>query len=101
VRGDPERWGRVVESCVGAYLAERARETRSTLHYWRAGNDEVDFVYVAGSRVVAVEVKTAPDSRAMRGLVAFKAAFGGEPDLLVVGPGGMALEEFLAGGVGI
>jgi predicted AAA+ superfamily ATPase len=101
VRGDPERWGRVVESCVGAYLAERARETRSALHYWRAGNDEVDFVYVAGSRVLAVEVKTAPDPRPMRGLAAFKDAFGGGPELLVVGAGGMPLDEFLSGGAGI
>jgi predicted AAA+ superfamily ATPase len=100
-RANPERWGRLVESCVGAYLAERARETRSSLGYWRDGAREVDFVYSADDRMTAIEVKTAQDTSAMRGLVAFKDAFGGDPSLLVVGVGGMPLEEFLSGGAGI
>jgi predicted AAA+ superfamily ATPase len=101
VRADAARWGRIVESAVGAYLAERASQNRAELGYWRDGTSEVDFVYSRGDRLVAIEVKTAHDPRAMRGLTAFKDAFGGDPELLVVGEGGMAVAEFLSGGAGI
>lgn len=97
----PERWGRLFESSIGAYLAERARETRSTLGYWRDGKREVDFVYVSGGEVTAIEVKTAAVSNAMTGLVAFQEAFGGKPRLLVVGEGGISAEDFFSGGAGI
>jgi predicted AAA+ superfamily ATPase len=100
-RAEPDGWGRIVESCVGAYLAEQARVEGAEVTYWRDGTREVDFVYAAGSRVTGIEVKSGRDRAPMKGLVAFKEAMGGDPDLLVVGEGGMALEEFLGGGAGI
>lgn len=96
-RRNPEMWGRLVESCVGAYLAERARAERTSLAYWRDGTNEVDFIYGSGDKLVAIEVKTAPDRMPFRGLTAFKDAFGGDPRLLLVGEGGMPIEEFLSG----
>lgn len=101
VRADPERWGRVAESAVGAHLAERASQQRARLTYWRDGTNEVDFVYTLGGRTLAIKVKTSTDPRAMRGLVAFKEAFDGDPELLVVGEGGITIERFLSGEAGV
>lgn len=98
---DYERWGRLVESCVGAYLAEQARVRGDNLTYWRDGTSEVDFVYCSGTRVVGIEVKTALRKRRWAGLAAFADAFGGSVETLVVGEGGMALNDFLCGEAGI
>jgi predicted AAA+ superfamily ATPase len=52
---DPEVRGHVFEAAVGAELAKLPGE----LYYWRdQGSFEVDFVYVQGREVIAVEVKS-------------------------------------------
>ncbi|MFM9075375.1 MAG: DUF4143 domain-containing protein, partial [Bacteroidota bacterium] len=40
----PEAWGRWVESAVGAHLLNHQYRDDYTLHYWRQGSLEVDFV---------------------------------------------------------
>jgi predicted AAA+ superfamily ATPase len=47
-RADREFWGRLVESAVGAHLANAAMRGECALHYWRERNHEVDFVVQAG-----------------------------------------------------
>ena len=94
-RGDRAFWGRLVESAVGAHLANAAAADRFELFYWRERNREVDFVIRAGRRLTAIEVKSgrAPDTQP--GLGAFVAAF--RPDrTLLVGGDGIDLEEFLS-----
>lgn len=92
LRGDPEAWGRLVESCVGAHLVNTADGV--DVSWWREGDAEVDFVLHGRGRLAAVEVKTTLTGPA-RGLGAFSARF--KPDRsLIVGPGGVPLEEFLA-----
>ncbi len=56
--GQPEVWGRLVESAVGAYLADAAAAGECRLHYWRDGNREVDFVVEAKGGLTAIEVKS-------------------------------------------
>ena len=41
---DHSFWGRLVESAVGAHLANAAAAGTCHLYYWRKGNHEVDFV---------------------------------------------------------
>ena len=94
-RGDRAFWGRLVESAVGAHLANAAAADRFELFYWRERNREVDFVIRAGRRLTAIEVKSgrAPDTQP--GLGAFVDAF--RPDrTLLVGGDGIDLEEFLS-----
>jgi uncharacterized protein len=43
-RLDPEYWGRLVESAVGAHLANAWLAGHIELFYWRDRNREVDFV---------------------------------------------------------
>lgn len=93
-RADTEFWGRLVESAVGAHLANAAADGDFALHYWRERNQEVDFVVSAGRRVTAIEVKSAAAAQVHDGTAAFVAAFKPQRSLLVGGDG-IALDEFL------
>ena len=85
--------GRMFESAVGAHLFNTA-STAVSLHYWREGAVEVDFVLQRGPHLVALEVKSGRPGAARRGLDAFQERF--RPDgTLVVGEGGVPLNEFL------
>jgi len=93
-RADPEFWGRVVESAVGAHLANAAATGLCELFYWREGDLEVDFVVRAGRRVTAIEVKSGRRRGRLSGVEAFDSAF--RPDRkLLVGGDGIPLESFL------
>mgnify|MGYP005854477539 CR=1 FL=1 len=93
-RADHEFWGRLVESAVGAHLANAAMRGECTLHYWRERNHEVDFIVQAGRRLVAIEVKSGRAPQAHPGTAAFAQAFKPQRSLLVGGDG-IALEDFL------
>jgi hypothetical protein len=94
-RADREFRGRLVESAVGAHLANAAAGGECEVYYWRERNREVDFVLRAGRAVVAIEVKSgrAPDT--FPGLAEFTAAFTPRRTL-VVGGDGIPLDEFLS-----
>jgi predicted AAA+ superfamily ATPase len=94
-RADGEFWGRLVESAVGAHLANMAAAGDIALYYWRERNREVDFVVKAGRRLTAIEVKSGRAPQAHRGVEAFAAAFKPQRSLLVGGDG-IGLQEFLS-----
>jgi predicted AAA+ superfamily ATPase len=90
---DPARWGRWVESAVGAHLINQCQEHRLGLYYWRHRQDEIDFVLTGQGRVVGIEVKSVAGS-STSGMGAFQSQF--NPDrVLLVGPSGLPVEEFL------
>jgi predicted AAA+ superfamily ATPase len=94
-RADRGFWGRLVESAVGAHLANAAAAGECELYYWRDRNREVDFVLRAGRRLVAIEVKSGARREALPGLAAFSEAF--KPTrALLVGTGGIPVEGFLS-----
>lgn len=93
-RADRESWGRLVESAVGAHLANAALRGECSLHYWREGNHEVDFVVQAGRHVTAIEVKSGRAPLVHAGTTAFARAFKPQRTLLVGGDG-IGVEEFL------
>lgn len=92
---DPELWGRLVESAVGAYLANASASGECELFYWRDGNREVDFVMRTGRTVTAIEVKTGRSRVALAGMSAFSEAFNPRRKLLV-GSDGIAVADFLS-----
>lgn len=93
-QADREHWGRLVESAVGAHLANAAAADQFELFYWRERNREVDFVVRAGRKLIAIEVKSGRAQDVLPGLQSFNAAF--KPDrLLLVGGDGIAVDEFL------
>ncbi|MFA4948066.1 MAG: ATP-binding protein [Candidatus Krumholzibacteriia bacterium] len=93
-RRDGAFWGRLVESAVGAHLANKARAGGLELFYWRDRNLEVDFVIKAGRSVTAIEVKSGARREALSGMEAFSAAFKPARTLLVGGDG-IPVDEFL------
>lgn len=93
-RVDGEWWGRLVENAVGGHLLNRLQGMPVEVAWWRDRGDEVDFVVGTGRGTWAVEVKSARAGR-VSGLARFIARHPGARPL-VVGPGGMAMEEFFA-----
>jgi uncharacterized protein len=94
-RHDRAWWGRLVESAVGAHLANAAMAGLGELHYWRNRNREVDFVFHARRFLTAIEVKSGLVHDTMPGMDAFAAAFRPDRQLLVGGEG-IPIEDFLA-----
>jgi predicted AAA+ superfamily ATPase len=93
-RQDPERWGRVAESAIGAYLANGALAGEFELFYWREASREVDFVLRKGKQLIALEVKAGRRPMALPGMAAFDKIYAPSKKLLV-GTGGIPFEEFL------
>jgi predicted AAA+ superfamily ATPase len=93
-RHDPDYWGRLVESAVGAHLVNGLSGTATDVLYWRDRNREIDFVLSRGSVMVAIEVGSGRRKDTVPGLDAFARAY--QPQRkLIVGRGGLELEEFL------
>ena len=91
---DSARWGRWVESAVGAHLMNWAEEQDYRVFYWREGNDEVDFVIQRGlEEVVAIEVKSGKRTD-NQGIHSFADSFHPKHSI-VVGGAGISLEQFL------
>ena len=94
-RADGGHWGRLVENAVGAHLLNHLSDPSFELTWWRDGDDEVDFVVRGGERLWAIEVKSGRASRT-GGLEAFgRRHRRARP--VIVGPGGVGLEEFFTG----
>lgn len=88
-------WGRLVASAVGAHLVNAASAGDITLSWWRAGNDEVDFIAVDGQRAISIEVKSGAQSGWHHGTAALRKAHRIDRSL-VVGTGALTLDEFLS-----
>lgn len=97
-RADRTFWGRVVESAAGAHLCNTATQDMG-VYYWRDGHHEVDFVLKRGPRLVGIEVKSGPQRKSPRGLATFAECFNPQ-QTLIVGQGGIPLNEFLAAPAG-
>ena len=94
-REDRAYWGRLVESAIGAHLANAAAVGECEVFYWRERNREVDFVVESGRRIVAIEVKSGRKTDTLPGMAAFEKTFRPSRKLLVGGDG-IPIEEFLA-----
>ena len=85
--------GCLVESAVGAHLFNTATDN-IRLYYWRDGVHEVDFVLQRGTHTIAIEVKSGPNTKPVRGMAEFVRRFSSSRSLLV-GEEGVPLDEFL------
>lgn len=91
---DRKSWGRIVESCMGAYLVSQAFVHRFEVFYWRERDDEVDFILRKKGSVIAIEVKSNAEKKTA-GLEKFKQIF--QPKkAFIVGDGGISIEDFLS-----
>lgn len=90
---NPKEWGRLVESSIGAHLINYAAMERYNLYYWREKSDEVDFIIEQGGKVIGIEVKSGRRAT-NKGMAIFAEKFNPEK-VIVIGTGGIPLEEFL------
>ncbi len=90
---DSKRWGRWVESAVGAYLVGNAEEYGYKVYYWREDNMEVDFVIERKGTIIAIEVKSGHNTT-NTGLSVFSRKFSPSKSF-IVGSEAFNLEDFL------
>lgn len=89
----PDKWGRMVESAIGAHLINYSHTEKFNLHYWRERNDEVDFVIERKGKVIGLEIKSGA-AGTTTGMTAFKNKF--NPDkVLLIGNSGLPWQDFL------
>ena len=96
---DPARRGHLVESAIGAALLARSKQEHFEVHWWREGNNEVDFVISQGEQAVAIEVKSGR-VKSLKGLDAFINQFP-FAKTLVIGSHDASVESFLRGEVSL
>lgn len=90
-----EQRGHVIESAVGSYLLARSKQDGFTLHWWREGNKEVDFVLQKGQKRTAIEVKSGRIKR-LNGIARFLEEFPGTYSM-IIGSKQASIEDFLLG----
>ena len=93
VKKDPAKWGRIVESAVGAHLLNQSLTEQFELSYWREGSAEVDFVLKKQDKIIAIEVKSSK-AAITDGMKKFKTQFSPNK-MLLVGADGLPWEQFL------
>ncbi len=89
----PDRWGRYVESAVGAHLLDGQMKGYYSLYYWRVGNIETDFVLARGEKILALEVKSGA-ANGRSGLEAFRKVYP-HAGVMLIGGNGIPWYEFL------
>ena len=94
VKNDPNYWGRLQESAIGATLANGFKGYDTELYYWTHLHREVDFVLCRGRKLIGIEVKSGRQKTSLPGLEAFSKKFKVHKKLLV-GAQGIPLRDFL------
>jgi len=89
----PEKWGRVIESAVGAHLLNYSITEGYDIFYWRHNNREIDFVLKYHEKVVGIEVKSTA-AKTVKGAEIFKNQFHPQK-ILLIGSSGLDWKEFL------
>jgi predicted AAA+ superfamily ATPase len=94
MRSEPDLWGRLVENAVGAHLLNHLQGLPYELTYGKQRTYEVDYIVRSGTSLWAIEVKSGRP-RPMTSLASFRRDHP-QAKTLLVGPGGMDLEEFFS-----
>ncbi len=92
---DSQFKGQLVESAVGAYLANAASIGQIGVSYWRQNNREVDFVVERGTQLYAIEVKSGRSSNELPGIALFSKSFNPKR-VLLIGESGISVDDFLS-----
>jgi hypothetical protein len=93
LRRQPDAWGRVVETAVGAHFANSS-PVDLAVSWWRDRDREVDFVLEAPGRLLAVEVASGRRKGSLPGLEAFQRSFP-SARVLLAGAEGLPLADIL------
>ncbi len=92
-RSNPDQWGKVIESTIGAHLVNFGFIHEYEVMYWRQNNAEVDFILKYKNKVVAIEVKSSK-VRNKKGMDEFNRQFTPDKNILI-SPQTISWQEFL------
>ena len=92
---EPDYWGHLVESAIGAALVNSLKDSGAEVFYWSGNNREVDFVVKDKDRLIAIEVKSGGKKAALPGMEEF-ARNHPKCRKLLVGSQGISIEQFLS-----
>lgn len=90
-KDNPELWGKIVESSVGAHLLTY-QEEGFNIQYYKEGNDEVDYILQYQGKTIALEIKTS--NQAAKGLDKFQAKFSPHRSYLI-SPQGLTWQQLI------
>jgi hypothetical protein len=94
-KSDPDYWGRLVETAIGAALINNLKGSASEVFYWSGNNREVDFIVKYKEKLIAIEVKSGAKKSALPGIEEFAKSYSGCRKLLV-GAQGIPVDQFLS-----
>lgn len=89
----PQKWGRWVESAIGAHLLNHALTEGYELYYWRDRSGEVDFIMKHKGKLIGLEVKSG-EIKNVSGIKAFKNIYK-DAKFILIGKNGIPWEDFL------
>ena len=92
---EPDYWGHLVESAIGATLVNSLKGSGSDVYYWSGNNREVDFVVKNKKKLIAIEVKSGGKKANLPGMDEFAKQHPACRKLLV-GAQGISIEQFLS-----
>jgi len=87
------KWGRLVESCIGSHLLNSSKLNNFEVYYWRERNFEVDFILKKGNKLIALEVKSGNYFKS-KGIAQFKKIYG-DTKSYIIGNDGFPWQEFI------
>ena len=94
-KSDPDYWGHLVETAIGAALVNNLKGSVSEVFYWSGNNREVDFIVKHKEKLIAIEVKSGAKKTALPGMEEFAKSYPGCRKLLV-GVQGIPVDQFLS-----
>ncbi len=93
IKSQPLKWGRMVETAIGAYLINISKTENLKVFYWRHRNDEIDFAIQYKNKLIGLEIKSGVSDK-LRGMAVFQKIF--NPDkVLLIGSKGLPWQDFL------
>ncbi len=92
---EPDYWGHLVESAIGATLVNSLKGSGVDVFYWSGNNREVDFVVKDQESLIAIEVKSGGKKAALPGMEEFAKQHPACRKLLI-GAQGISIEQFLS-----
>ncbi len=93
IKKNPQKWGRVVESAIGAHLINLAKTEDYNVYYWRHVNNEVDFILQHREKIIGIEVKSGTNIH-KKGMAVFNKMFNPHK-VLLIGKDGIPWQEIL------
>lgn len=93
IKCQPLKWGRAVETAIGAHLINYSKTENLKVFYWRHRNDEIDFAIQYKNKLIGLEIKSGISTK-LRGMAAFQKKFNPNK-ILLIGSEGLPWQDFL------